>query len=466
MPGLYAAPNLTLTITPPGGSPIDYTRYLAYYGTGQSLSINQNFGRQGDTATIPLVDDWQGSATPHYTIPVESQIKLVDNTIATTLFAGVVTAPTLVVTGPNRNEWSLACTDYTYYADNAIVHGTHNGLPIDTTVVLTTAAASCGISAAAISAGGFVAPAPVLTQVNLNYQTLSTAWRALAQLASSSTPYGWYVDENRNLHFFDATTALNSGVTFTTTPTASGGGSATEGHVALDSAFGYEWDGTSIRNRIIVQGASQTITTDLNANPTDSWLGNGRQTSWPLRGTVTGNPSLYVNGVSTPLQIEAGGTTVSSGWAIQQNAYGGWFLANPQAPANGWVIELWYNYQVPVIAQANDTASQAVYTGPNSGVFAEYISDSSLSTQSMALARAMREKTEYAFAAERITLGTSEEFFGWVRAGQTFTFTSTLVPDSRSSYSWGLTGTFLCISNQVTFGTGGYRRMSIQGVRL
>lgn len=466
MPGL-ALPNLSLFITPPGGSRTDYTRYLTYTGTSSQLSIMQNFGRQGDTATIPLVDDWQGSATPHFVILVQSQIALIDNTIGKTLFAGVITHPTLVVTGPNRNEWVLNCTDYTYYADNAIVHGTYNGLGIDLIVVAVTLQANCGISARTPPGGGFVAPGPVLTQVNLPYQTLSSAWRSLAQLASISTPYGWYVDENLVLHFFDATTALPSGASFTTSPTASGAGSATEGHVGLDGQFGYDWDGTSIRNKILVQGAAQVVSPNLDGNPTDQWLGNGVQTSWPLRYTVTGSPQLFVNGVSTKVTIQTGGSQQVSGWSVQQNAYGQWFLINPNPPGNGFVIQIWYSYQVPVIAQASDTPSQVQYTGPNGGVFTEYISDTSLSTTSMALARAQREKTEYAFAAERITFTATEEFFGWVRCGQTFTYTNALVPDSRSSYSWGLSGaTFLCVANTVSFARGGYRTMSITGVRL
>lgn len=462
-----ALPNLSLYITAPGGSAVDYTQYLAYSGSSSQMSITQNFGRQGDTATIPLVDDWQGRSTPNLLIQVESQIALVDNTAGKTLFAGVVAKPTLVVTGANRNEWILSCVDYTFYADNAIVHGTYNGLSIDLIVVAVTLQANCGISARTPPGGGFVAPGPVLTQVNLPYQTLSSAWRSLAQLASISTPYGWYVDENLALHFFDATTAISSGAAFTTSPTASGLGSLTEAHQALDSQFGYQWDGTSIRNKILVQGAAQTVTPNLHGDPTDQWLGDGTQTAWPLRYTVTGSPTLYVNGVSTSVQVQTGFSQQVSGWSIQQNKYGGWFLSNPSAPPAGYVIKIWYSYQVPVIAQASDTASQLTYTGPNHGVYTEYISDSSLSTTSMALARAMREKTEYAFAAERFTFNTTEEFFGWIRAGETFTVTNALVPDSRNSYTWGLTGaTFLCVSNTVTFGFGGYRTMSISGVRV
>lgn len=462
-------PNLSLIITAPNGTPTDYTQYLAYAGSSSQMTITQSFGRQGDTATIPLVEDWQSLARPSVWILALSQISLVDNTIGQTLFAGVVTEPTLVVTGPNRNEWILRCVDYTFYADNVIVHGTFNGLSIDVTVAKLTSQANCGISATTTASGGYVAPGPVLTQVNLPYQTLSSAWRSLAQLASISTPYGWYVDQNLKLHFFDATTAISSGVAFNTAPTASGSGSATEGHVALDTQFSYGWDGTSIRNKILVQGASQTVSPNLDGDPTDQWLGNGVQTAWPLRYTVTGSPQLYVNGVSTQVVILAGGTTTRAPgeWAIEQNAWGQWFLVNNPAPANGYVIQIWYSYQVPVIAQASDVQSQLEYTGPNNGIFEEYISDSSLSTTSMALARAQREKTEYAFAAERITFNTAEEFFGWVRAGQTFTLTSYLIPDTQNTLIWGLLGaTFLCISNTVTFGRGGYRTMNITGVRL
>jgi hypothetical protein len=467
MPGSILAANLSITITPPGGSPTSYTGYFAYSGAVNQLTINQQFGRQGDTAVLVLVDDWQGQAHPHFYIPVLSQVSVYDNNAATNLFAGIVTDPVLLVDGPNRNEWTLNCTDYTFYADNAVVHGQFNELSIDQIVIALTQQANCGITAVSTARGGFVAPAPVLTQVNLNYQTLSSAWRSLAQLASSSTPYGWYVDQNLELHFFDATTAIPSGVTFTTSPTGAGGGSYTEGHFALDSTWGYEWDGTSIRNRILVQGANQTFTANLKGAPTDAWLADGTATSWPLRYTVTGSPSLYIAGASTAVTVVTGGGSSTAAWSVQQNAFGQWFLIALTAPSAGTLIQIWYTYQAPVIAQASDYPSQQAYTGPNSGVYTEYISDSSLSTADMALARAARERTEYAFAAERVTFNTGEEFAGWVRAGETFGATMFGVPDARNSYAWGLTNAeFLAISNMITFTTGGYRSMRIQGVRL
>lgn len=462
---MAAPPNLTLTITPPGGSPTNYATNLAWSGTQGQPTITQNFGRQGDTATLPLVDEYVNN--PSFYIPVDSQVALVDNSIGTTLFAGVCNDPVLTPTGPNRNEWSLQCTDYTYYADNALVRGQFYGQTVDQIVVALTQLANCGISAATVANGGYVAPGPQLASFILNYTTLSAAWRKLAQLAGQVTPYGWYVDSTLQLHFYDATTAQASGVTFTTSPSVAAG-TPSQGHYLLDSQFAYEWDGTSIKNSILVQGANQTIAYGTTANaPTDTWLGTGQQTAWPLRYTATGTPVLRVGGVSTPVAVVQSGSTSGDTWQIVQAAAGGWSLITTgTAPSSGVVIEIWYNYQVPVVARAQDYASQAQYTGPNSGVYAEYINDTSLTTVPMALNRAMRERTEYAFAAERITFTTGEDWTGWVRAGETCTITNQFVPDAQNSYAWGVTDTFLVIANSIEFGAGGYRQCTITAVRI
>lgn len=458
------APNLSLVVTPPGGSPTTYTGNLAYAGASQQNSITQNFGRQGDTATLVLVDDWQGQAHPSFFIQPLSQVAFTDVSLGKTLFAGVVNSPTLFVDGANRNEWILGCTDYTYYADNAIVEGIFNGYTIDRIVVALTQQANCGITAATVANGGFVAPAPSLTTVSYNWTKLSDAWRSLAQLASTSTPYGWYVDELRRLHFYDASTALKSGTTFTTAPTVQG--STTEGHVGRDGSFGYTWDGGTIHNRILVQGANQTVTTKTTQKPTGIWKSNGVQDAWGLKFTVTSVVKLTVNGAATDVDLVTASGSSTKTWQVNQNANGQWFLTTRSVPNDGVVVKLWYNYQFPITAQASSFQSQATYTGPNNGVYAEFIQDSTLTTPSMALARAQREKTEYAFAVERVVFNTTPDYVGWVRSGQTFGFVNSLVNDDQAGNTWGINDTFLAIANTVNFVRGGYRQMTITGVRL
>lgn len=456
-------PNLTLTVTPPGGAPIDYTQNLSYYGGGGSPSISQHFGRQGDTATFPLTDEYV--TTPNITVPVFSRVKLVDNNLNQTLYAGVCNNPTMDVVSPNMNEWNLQCTDFAFYADAAVVHGTFFGLTVDQIVVALTKQANCGVTADTVANGGFVAPAPQLASFSLNYTTLTSAWRKLSILAGTLTPYGWYVDENLALHFFDATTAQNSGVTFTTVPTTEG--SATEGHLTR-SGFKYEWDGTAVRNRILVQGATQTIYYgNTSKPPTDTWQGNGVQNAWPLRYTVIGQPVVTLNGVKQTVSVVQSGGTSTAPWQIVQSSIGSWSLVTTGAPpASGVTIRIWYSYQVPIVAQANDFNSQATYPGPNGGVFATHILDRTLTTVPMALNRAQRERTEYAFAVERMSFTTSEDWVGWVRSGQICTINNQFVPDARNNYVQGVNGQFLVIGNSVNFGEGGYRAASITAIRI
>lgn len=458
------SPNVTITITPPGGSPTSYTNYLAWGNANQQMTITQNFGRQGDTACLVLVED-HGASTPSVHIPVMSQVSLFDHTAGVNLFAGVINDPILCVVSPNLNEWDLNCTDYTFYADNAIVHGVFYGFTADQIIISLVQQANCGITAVSTAKGGFVAPGPVISAYVLNYNPLSTAFRQLAGLAGSATPYGWYVDENLELHFFDATSAQSSGVRFTTDPTVAL--STAEGHIKLDTQFQYEWDGISVENKILVQGANQTINGGGPSTkpPTDVWRADGSQSAWPLRYTVSSVGTLEINGVKTTATLANKGTTASGPWVVQQNSIGQYFLIAATAPASGTSIKIWYTYEVPVVAQAEDTGSIATYTGPNRGIFGRYISDSSLTTVPMALARAMQTRTEYAFAVERTVFDTTEDFLGWVRSGQTCVINNQLVYDVRDN-TWGVDDTFIVIANTVTFTQGGYRYMNPTAVRI
>lgn len=458
-------PNLSLKITPPGGAQTDYSNYLTYDGAAQQTTITQNFGRQGDTAILVLVDEY--TSTPNVIIKPLSTIKLTDNNLGKVLFAGVVVDPTLNVTSPTRNEWILQCTDYTYYADNAIARGIFIGYTIDQILISLTATANCGISARSTSEGGFVYPAPQIGKLSVSWKTLSDIWKEMSTLAGTVLPYGWYVDENLTLHFFDSSSAISSGVTFTTAPTT--GGSATEGHFAPDSQFEYEWDGSLLHNRILVQGATQTIKSPSSGPPTDTFIADGGSTSWPLRYTsVTVNHLTVNNGKSQSVVSLQPGTPVPVGtlWSAQQNANGQYFLIAATAPSAGSTIKIWYDYKVPIIAQVNDYTSQAQLSGPNGGVFAEYISDTSLTTAEMALARAQRERQEYSTPAERITFDTTEEWIGWIRAGETCKIINQFIPDSENNWALGINDTFIVIQNRITFTRGGYRTMELTAVRV
>lgn len=452
---------LKVSITPPGGSAVDYTRYLAWSSTSQTMTVTQNFGRQGDTAQIVLVDNYD--TAPHVIIDVLSTIVLTDIDLGLVIFSGVVSDPQLHVSGATRNEWSLQCTDNTFYADNTVVQGNYRNMTVGEIVVALTSTSGSGISAALTTAGGFVEPGPVLTAYTCGWKPLSSAWKQLAQLAGGSLPFGWFVDENLHLHFLSAASADDSGVTFTTDATSQG----TQGHFKLDNQFQYEWDATSIHNRVVVQGAQVTVTAGLDATPTDTFPMDGTSKAWPLRFTPAGGMHMEVGGVPVVVISAAAGASVpesADSWVVQQNANGQWFLNSPNNPTSTGTIQLWYDYQQPITAIANDYVSQAEFPGPSGGVFGEFISDASLTTLSMAMARASREKSEYSQPVQRITFNTTEDWTGWVRTGQIITVDNTLIPTLSGQ---GVSGPFLVVQNRVTWeGSSPYRYMQVTAVRL
>lgn len=464
---MVAAPHLTFTVTAPGGSPTDYTRYLAWAGAQQQMTITQNFGRQGDTGVFPVVEDYASLGTPSIAILAMSQIALYDNTAGQSLFAGVANSATQsTIVNKTLNEWDLGAVDYTLYADNKDVHGIFFGWTVDQIVVSLVAQADCGITAATVADGGYVEPGPQLASYVLNFNPLSTAWRQLANLAGSTTPWGWYVDQNLELHFFPGTQALSSGVTFTTAATTAG--SLTEGHILLDSQNAYQQDGTSLSNRILVQGANTTVPggSPTTKGATDTWRADGTQSAWPLRYTVSGTPILYVGGVAqTGLIVAPSGASASGAWVVEQNTVGQYFLVAQTAPAYGTLIQIWYTYLEPVVMQASDYTSIAQYPGPNGGIYGQFVSDSSLTTAPMAMARAQQMRAEYAFVVERFTFNSSPDFIGWVRAGWTCYVVDQFAYDIQA-LAWGVSDTFVIIANTVTFGDGGYRTMQVTAVRI
>lgn len=500
-------PNVTCVVTEPGGSPTNLALFMSWSGTTSQTTISSNFGRQGDTASIILVDDYNTPVTgfdtpagqPHFQVRPLSTIVITDQGATSqpakgVIFAGLVTDPQWRWTGPGRVEWMLQCVDFTYYADTAIVQGTYASLTADAIMVDLVKQANCGLKAALVKDGGHVYPGPTIPAANFAYEQLSSAFGTLATLASQSEVYGWFVDAELNVWFYPSTLSISSGVTVTDAPT-SNVPSISECHIdsSLAYAMTYEWDATSLYTRCIVEGA--TITHSFSSSqaqkgqiaPTDSWVGNGVQSSWPLSyepeisasvlaasagvsgASSSGAPYLTVGGTVMKVSINDGTTKITTPYQLVQATNGLWTLQVTagvgSTPSAGTPIKLWYVYQLPIIAVANLPSQQAAIGGPNGGVFADLVSDTSLVTSASALARAKATLQEYGAPQERLTFYTDESWLGWFNCGQTFTLEAALIPNSANGYELGLTGTFFVNQQMTILMPGGYRKTQVTAVR-
>jgi len=501
------APQISCYITPPNQPTVDYGQYLAYTGGRGSISISQNFGRQGDTASFNLIDPNYSvgvppylTVTPSFIFPAFSQIKLFDNTAyayflsqgyslsdaddAATLFAGYIQSPTLYINSPNEAEWALSCVDYSGYANASIVQSTFEGIPMGDAVVDLVKKANCGLEAALISQGGYVQPGPVIPRTIIHYTNLTSGLQKISKMASGQSAYGWYVDGNLNLHFYDQQQAPPSGVVVTDMPTTSGSLSYTECHIDQSQGLEYDFDGTTLYNRALVVGASKTLSTKLSGPATNTWTTNGKQTQWQLThvpdiaaritatasATSTELPVVQVNGVQQTVSVYDGSSIVTTQWTIAQHPDGSWWLevtpGQGKVPASGATLAIWYRRRTTITAQADLKNSQKAIGGPNKGIFATVVNQSSISTTTAAYQRATRELAEYGHPQEKIIFTTTPEFIGTWRAGQTFILDSQLLLDSQNNFAPGLAAKFMITQQTMNVIQGGFRQWQVTAVRV
>ena len=497
-----ALPNIKCYVTRVGETvPKDLSAYFAYNEDGASNSITQNFGRQGDTGTFTLVDPFYSKqingvtvVSPSFVVPTFSRVKVVDQSIAAltdawkynygVLFQGYVSNPTLMITSPTKAIWHLTVMDYTGYMNASIVHGQYEGLKMEDLVVLLVKMADCGIKAETTAKGGYVSPGPVIPRLVFTYQTLADALKKVSRMASSSSAYGWYVDDDLNLHFYDQQQAPSSGITVTDTPTT--GISFTECHIANDGSLKYELDGQSVFNRAVVVGSTTTIrpkppinpvtgrTEKHSGPPTDRWRSTGAQASFPMSfvpDVKADTPLLLVNSNQLGISFNDGSAVPTTPWMIVQAPNGTWTVqvnaaAKGKVPPAGSIIEIWYPHQTTITATANDHPSQLKIGGPNKGVFATPINQRSINTVSGAYARAKREVAEYGRPQERISFTTTSEFIGTWRAGQTFQLNSSLLLNTQKGFTPPLNARFVITQSSLSITDQGFRTWSIQAVRV
>jgi hypothetical protein len=418
--------------------------------------ISQDWGRQGDTGTIYLTDEY--ASTPNFAVPANATVELRDLNLGQILFGGLVPKPRRIVESPNLCTWMLSCTaSGTAYLNARTLTFDYTNWTADAIARDLLKQAACGVTSNHVQAG------PVIARFQGQNMSVTQALQKLCQLASTTSTFGWWVDGGLDLHFGSdlQTMAEPSGVTFT--DQVSGPATTITGHYTTDSQTYYEWDATTLKTRVLVQGSSIT------RRFTEQFLGDGTTRAWRLSYPYQTNPeyaAVVVNGTQYPSSSQSGATTP---WILTQGAPGVWSLSvQPGAapPASGAVIEITYNYVLPVIAVVQSPEGIAASPGPNGGYWDSVVVDETLTDLASAQARGQRETAEYGLPQERATFRTSEAWAGWVSVGQSVVFQSATTPDQLRGYAAGIDDAFLIIQLRANGTAGGYRYLTITAVRI
>jgi hypothetical protein len=433
----------------------DLTAYLVQ----DQWSIDQQWSRQGTTAELTLADEFATTPAPqrHFTVPVMSTVQLIDLNLNVILFAGVVTQPYVYYEGPNLLRWELHCVDWTILADNAIVAGDFTAQRADQIVISLAQQAAIGLTTHNVN------PGPVIPRVQIAYQPLSQALTTVSQYASlGGDTYGWWIDENLDLHFANQNQVPPPQYIFTDDLSQSG---PDIGH--YDRSGYYFPDGSSLKTRIVARGGM------LPSQQTDVWVGNGAQTSWPLTfvpDTQTFQATLTVGGTNQSVSVDTGSSTPSTAFVISATPSGVYFLrvGTATVPASGTVISLTYRYLSPIIEQIDDQVAQQPFRAlPNKGIFASYYEDRNIPDLPTVRQRAQVLLSEYRYAPENVYFVSTEDFTGHVRAGDLITFQGAWVPDPQSgNLNAGVNDRFLIYQCRIQGRPGMYRTYDVTAIRV
>lgn len=417
---------------------------------------SQDWGRQGDTAQVELLDE-HPDGSPSFHVRPMATVELRDTNLGILLFGGLVTQPNWIRNSPNMTTWRLMCSSPAVYLQNRIISSDYTNWTADAIVRDMLAQADCGIT------GNHISPGPLIAKFKGLNHTVAQAMQKLCTLASTTSTYGWWVDGNSDLHFASTTQAdaQPSGVTLTDVVTAPA--TTTKGYYQNDTQTYYQWDASSLKTRVLVQGGAITRTF------TEQFVGDGTTRSFRLSFPLQTNPvnaTVILGGIAQPVSADSGATTP---WLLVQGAPGVWSLSTQPggAPlASGSIVSVTYDYTAPVIAQVQSSAGISAVQGPNQGLFDALITDSTLTGLDAAQARALREIEEYALSQERVVLMTTEDWPGWLNVGSSFQFVNALIPDSQNNWAAGINDTYLVIQCRASGVAGGYRTLQITAVRI
>jgi len=372
---------------------------------GISIKINGTDKTQYiDARSLSIVDELNSVNTASFdficnnvTVAPEAGEEVLIEEGSTKLFAGRIISIEENFLPPNLLKYSVECVDYSRDLNKKLVNESYiNTLAGDIIKDIINKYTS-----------GFtyvnVADGPTITKISFDYIQVSEALDKIAETCG----YQWYVDYDKDIHFFLKTTYPAS--------------------FQLDDDQAYyrdlviNVDVSQLRNRVYVK-SSKYETQDF----TELFVGDGVTTEWTCKyqANPTPEPSLKLNGVSKTV-----------GWDGVDNPDDYDFMLNAttkvlslgtytSTPADGDEIVITYGADVPIIVRWDDRDSieaiQAIEGGD--GIFEHCITDNNIDSKEWAIEVA---KADLLQNANPVIQGTFITDRSDVRSGQIITLNST-----------------------------------------
>ena len=379
---------------------VDRTDYVC----ANSLSITDNLGAKVNTATFRTYDIARAF------VPTNSSEIIIYDVYGNKIFGGIIVSTeekrraNNPGTGTELLEYSVSCQDYTRLLQKKLIVETFEDM---TCLEIITAIRDGYFSSEEFTLNN-VETGPTVTHISFNYKTGDQALENLAVAVG----YQWYIDYDKDIHFY-TTSGLDSYATFT------------------DSTDNWnnliiKPDKSQLRNRVYVRGGiyySDPFTQSIEAD--------GVQEEYLLAYTpdFTGF-SVTIASVSKSVGTKGVDDAVLFDFLLNRKektlsmGETSWAIANTPLAADT-VLEVTYNYEIPVLIVQEDsdsiTAMKALEGGD--GIYEYLITDKNITSVSAARDRASAELRDY---ANPITRGSIESYdVQGVQSGNVITINST-----------------------------------------
>jgi len=354
------------------------------------ISISNVATSNPDSATFALIN-------PAEKPEVGQEVIITLDATGEVLFGGIIVSVQESIFALDTPQYQVTASDYQRLLDRKLVAKSYEDKTCKE--IIEDLVASFTDPAVGFTTGN-VETGRVINKINFNYVPVSSCIKDLASLVK----YEWYVDENKDIHFFQREknfapvqiddTALESVIErFSITP-----------------------DYSQVRNRITVRGGFE-----LSDYYTETITADGSQRTFVLA-YPPHDLSMKQGGVSKSIGVEFlnedDGTydyiMNYNEKVVKCSEYPG----KTATPPEGTAMEFTYKYQKPVIVFVNDYESQAAIAAVEGGdgVYEHIVKDETLASSSEAHDRALIELNSY---ADPVVSGSFQTRVHGFRAGQT-----------------------------------------------
>jgi len=358
-----------------------YTNY-ANKTIANSLRVTDHVNQQVDTATFRTTVK-----------PMVGKEIIITND-GDIIFGGVIVSVE-TSTKALKNSYDIECKDFTHYLDRRLVNKRYTGESVQDII------ADLLETYATDFTDNNVSCETVLDTVTFNRIAVSECIQQLAEIVG----YSWYVDYEKDIHFFAVNEEL---APFSLTENG--------GNHIWDSLVVTE-DISSIRNQVYVIGGREAIATRI-----EPYEADGEQKQFPLAYVYESKPIVRVD--STPITVgidnEDPEDSFDAFWNFEPSYIR---FKSDTYPDAGDLVEIEGNPLKKVLVKVPNTASIRA-----NGVYEFKIEDASITSRADAVERA---KVELAGYANGIVEGSFETYRSGLRSGQVITIN---VPNIQGDY--------------------------------